>query len=122
MCSLNYRAPLYSHCYARDEEDKALEPPVVSVAVVAPGIGASLRRGRPQQSGDQPPKKMTQWVKCDRKSWRKVPAQVDSAALSDNHWYCERNHGDAPERRSCEVAENSGESVGRFTGLFRTRR
>jgi hypothetical protein len=112
-CSLNYWAPLYAHCSAREEEDKVLEPPMVSAAVVAPGIGASSRRGRPQQSGDQPPKKVTQWVQCDRKScgkWRKVPAHVDSAALSDNHWYCEHNHWDVPERRSCEAAEDSDES------------
>lgn len=110
-CGLNYWAPLFSSCSARqEEEEKApaqLSEPVPLVRC-ASGLSSGAKRGRSQ--GNEAPvsatKKVTQWVQCERKScskWRKVPTHIDMSTFSDN-WYCEHNFWDL-EKNKCSVQE-----------------
>lgn len=112
-CAQNHWAPAFARCSVPQEDEEKLTP--------LETVPAPIKRGRPQTTiAEQPSKKVTQWVQCERKNcgkWRKVklsscdenliiaqvPAHIDVNKLSGN-WYCERNYWD-PDRRYCDAAE-----------------
>ena len=118
-CVMNSWAPEYARCSAKEEVEEPVAPGAVASIPVARGTGVGrgryVRRGRTDEAGGTPttgngipPKKVTQWVQCERKNckkWRKIPGHVDMAALPER-WYCEMNVWD-PERATCDGAEES---------------
>lgn len=119
-CIMNTWAPEYAKCSVKEEVEEPtplLPVPVGRVGSTGVGRGRYVRRGRMEEGvvapaavgpGGIPPKKVTQWVQCERKNckkWRKIPGQVDLSALPEK-WYCEMNIWDS-ERATCDGAEES---------------